>query len=105
MLEGSKDQKELLAVLLLKCRDKDAKVRHASFDALAGMPGKSLLSCLCPKDWRTVLGIGLGVWTESSQIDAAADKHVLQLLKVYLTGMALPFADFAIIFCVSCVHS
>ncbi len=60
-LEVTEGIKEALDTLVLKCRDKDSKVRHASFHCLDGADPALLEKFMSIDDWRSVHAMGFGV--------------------------------------------
>ena len=48
-------------MLLLKCRDKDARLREAAYEMLAHMPAGPLHAVFKAEDWRPALYFGLGL--------------------------------------------
>ena len=79
-------------MLLLKCRDRDAAVRGAAYEALAAVPAASLHAGLKGRDWRGVLDHGLGVWAEH----AAAGVHVpLAGMKLFVIAKSSSRKDLA----------
>ena len=59
--EDPKDIKDALDTLVMKCRDKDFQVRHASFRCLDGVDPALLAKFVSIKNWRTVHAMGFGV--------------------------------------------
>ncbi|CAL8468076.1 g7615 [Coccomyxa elongata] len=60
-LEVPEGIKDVLDTLVLKCRDKDSKVRHASFHCLDGADPALLANFVSIDDWRSVHAMGFGV--------------------------------------------
>ncbi|KAK9804528.1 hypothetical protein WJX73_005053 [Symbiochloris irregularis] len=57
---GSQIEFELLAVLLLKCRDRDAATAKVAFDMLAQMPKATLHRAMHAGDWASVISHAFG---------------------------------------------
>ena len=58
------EDRAVVHVLLLKCRNRDARVREAAYNMLAAVPAATLHAVLKADEWRPVLDYSLGVTGE-----------------------------------------
>ena len=91
--QQSAQEEAIVRALVLKCRDKDARVQSQAYEMLVQLPIETLTAYLQIEDWRAVLDTAL-LNMQAAASDSAADEdhqregavHALgiQLLQKYL---------------------
>lgn len=99
--QQSGQEQAIVHALVLKCRDKDAKVQSQAYQMMVQLPAETLAAHLLIEEWRAVLDTALlsmqGVSTEQDQHRKEVQRLGSELLHKYLgfkqVLQALP-ADF-----------
>lgn len=91
--QQSAQEEAIVRALVLKCRDKDAKVQSQAYEMLVQLPIETLTAYLQIDDWRAVLDTALlnmqaavsdSLADEDHQRDSAVHALGIQLLQKYL---------------------
>lgn len=91
--QQSAQEEAIVRALVLKCRDKDAKVQSQAYEMLVQLPTETLTAYLQIDDWRAVLDTALlnmqaavsdSLADEDHQRDSVVHALGIQLLQKYL---------------------